>query len=456
MIENKNLKKSDRDNFIHPMTDLEKFERGELPQKIMHSGYGSYIKDIENNEYLDAFAGLYCVNIGYGRTEVADAISKQAHKLSYYHSYLGHSTEASIELSEMVLDRSPKNMSKIFFGLTGSDANELNVKLVWYYNNIIGKTKKKKIISRMRGYHGAGILSGSLTGLKNYHVNFDLPIDRVLHTEQAFYYHRTNLDQTEEQYSKYCSDQLEKLILSQEPDTIAAFIAEPIMGNGGIVPPPNKYWEEISVILKRYDIMLIADEVVTGFGRLGSMFGSDHYNIVPDFITIAKGLTSAYAPLSGSIISNKVWDVIKKGTDQYASLNHGSTYSGHPISCAAGVANLKLLDKLDLINNASETGKYLNERLLGALSSHEKIGDVRGAGMLAAVEIVKEKKERKFYSKQGLIAADIIKAMKNYGVLARAMPEGDIIGFAPPLCASKKEIDKIVDVTKKAIIEVIS
>jgi L-2,4-diaminobutyrate transaminase len=249
---------------------------------------------------------------------------------------------------------------------------------------------------------------------------------------------------------------LEKLILSQEPDTIAAFIAEPIMGNGGIVPPPNKYWEEISVILKRYDIMLIADEVVTGFGRLGSMFGSDHYNIVPDFITIAKGLTSAYAPLSGSIISNKVWDVIKKGTDQYASLNHGSTYSGHPISCAAGVANLKLLDKLDLINNASETGKYLNERLLGALSSHEKIGDVRGAGMLAAVEIVKEKKERKFYSKQGLIAADIIKAMKNYGVLARAMPEGDIIGFAPPLCASKKEIDKIVDVTKKAIIEVIS
>jgi L-2,4-diaminobutyrate transaminase len=354
----------------------------------------------------------------------------------------------------MVLDRSPKNMSKIFFGLTGSDANDLNVKLVWYYNNIIGKTKKKKIISRMRGYHGAGILSGSLTGLKNYHVNFDLPIDRVLHTEQAYYYHRTDLDQTEEEYSKYCANQLEKLILSEEPDTIAAFIAEPVMGNGGIVPPPNKYWEEISIILKKYDIMLIADEVVTGFGRIGSMFGSNHYNMTPDFITVAKGLTSGYAPLSGSIISNKVWDVIKKGTDQYASLNHGSTYSGHPISCAAGVANLKLLDKLNLINNASKIGQYFNKKLFEELSSHKSVGDVRGVGMLAAVEIIKEKKERKFYSNPGLIASDIIKNMAKNGVLARAMPEGDIIGFAPPLCASEKEIDKIINVAKKAIIEV--
>jgi len=302
MLRNDQLDQWDRDHFFHPSTHLGQFARGEMPNRIIAGGEGVYIRDRDGTKLLDAFAGLYCVNVGYGRPEIAEAIAKQARELAYYHSYVGHGTEASITLAHMVLERAPKNMSKVYFGLSGSDANETNIKLVWYYNNILGRPGKKTIISRWRGYHGSGLMTGSLTGLELFHKKFDLPLDQVTHTEAPYYFRRPDAAMSEEEFSAYCAAKLEELILKEGPDTIAAFIGEPVLGTGGIVPPPKGYWAAIQPVLRKYDVLLIADEVVTGFGRLGTMFGSDHYGIEPDIITIAKGLTSAYAPLSGSII----------------------------------------------------------------------------------------------------------------------------------------------------------
>ncbi len=338
MLTNDVLDRWDRDNFFHPSTHLAQFARGEAPSRIVTGGSGVHIEDRDGNRLLDAFAGLYCVNVGYGRREIAEAIAEQAKELAYYHAYVGHGTEASITLAQMVLERAPKGMSKVYFGLGGSDANETNVKLVWYYNNILGRPEKKKIISRWRGYHGSGLVTGSLTGLKLFHDKFDLPVDRILHTEAPYYYRRPDLGMNEADFVAYCVDELEKLIAREGADTIAAFIGEPVLGTGGIVPPPAGYWAAIQQVLDKHDILLIADEVVTGFGRLGTMMGSDHFGIKPDIITIAKGLTSAYAPLSGSIVGDRVWKVLEQGTDENGPIGHGWTYSAHPIGAAAGVA----------------------------------------------------------------------------------------------------------------------
>ena len=339
MLTNDQLAKWDQDSFMHPSTHLAQHARGETPGRVISGGKGVYIEDRDGKKMLDAFAGLYCVNVGYGRTEISDAIAKQARELAYYHAYVGHGTEASITLSKMVMDRAPKGMSKVYFGLGGSDANETNVKLVWYYNNILGRPQKKKIISRWRGYHGSGLVTGSLTGLELFHKKFDLPLSGIVHTEAPYPYRRPDPAMSDAEYSAHLAAELEKLIEREGADTIAAFIGEPILGTGGIVPPPAGYWAAIQAVLKRHDILLIADEVVTGFGRLGTMMGSDHYGMTPDIITIAKGLTSAYAPLSGSIIGDKVWAVLEDGTDEFGPIGHGWTYSAHPIGAAAGVAN---------------------------------------------------------------------------------------------------------------------
>lgn len=454
MLKNDLLDQWDRENFFHPSTHLAQFARGEMPNRVVTGGKGVYIEDREGNRLLDAFAGLYCVNIGYGRTEIADAIAKQAQELAYYHSYVGHGTEASITLAKMILDRAPDNMSKVYFGLSGSDANETNIKLVWYYNNIKGRPEKKKIISRWRGYHGSGLMTGSLTGLELFHKKFDLPLAQVVHTEAPYYFRRPDMAQTEEEFSAHCAAELEKLILAEGPDTVAAFIGEPVLGTGGIVPPPAGYWAAIQAVLKKYDILLIADEVVTGFGRLGSMFGSIHYDIEPDIITIAKGLTSAYAPLSGSIISDKVWKVLEHGTDEFGAIGHGWTYSAHPICAAAGVANLKVIDDLNLISNAAEVGAYLNKALTDAVGDHPHVGDVRGEGMLCAVELVDNKAGRTFFDAGRKIGPAIASALLKRNVIARAMPQGDIIGFAPPMCLTRDEADIVAQAMKESVKEV--
>lgn len=455
MLTNDILDKWDRENFFHPSTHLAQHARGESSSRIIRGGKGVYIEDRDGNQLLDAFAGLYCVNVGYGREEIAEAIAAQAKELAYYHAYVGHGTEASITLAKMVLERAPQNMSKVYFGLGGSDANETNIKLVWYYNNILGRPQKKKIISRWRGYHGSGLVTGSLTGLKLFHDKFDLPLDRILHTEAPYYFRRPDPAMSEADFVAYCVDELEKLIAREGADTIAAFIGEPVLGTGGIVPPPAGYWPAIQQVLRKHDILLIADEVVTGFGRLGSMFGSDHYGIEPDIITIAKGLTSAYAPLSGSIVSERVWSVLERGTDENGPIGHGWTYSAHPIGAAAGIANLNLVDSLGLVNNAAETGAYFNAEMAKALGGHPHVGDVRGEGLLCAVEFVEDRDQRRFFDPSRKVGPSVAAALLKRGVIGRAMPQGDILGFAPPLCLTRKEADEIVGKTVEAVREVV-
>ena len=455
MLRNDQLDQWDRENFFHPSTHLAQHARGETTTRIIRTASGVYIEDRNGNRLLDAFSGLYCVNVGYGRQEIAEAIAEQARELAYYHAYVGHGTEASITLAKMILERAPANMSKVYFGLGGSDANETNIKLVWYYNNVRGFPHKKKIISRWRGYHGSGLMTGSLTGLELFHKKFDLPLAQVVHTEAPYYYRRKDVGQSELEFVAHCVSALEELIAREGADTIAAFIGEPVLGTGGIVPPPAGYWTAIQQVLKQHDILLIADEVVTGFGRLGSMFGSDHYGIEADIITIAKGLTSAYAPLSGSIVSDRVWKVLEQGTDENGPIGHGWTYSAHPICAAAGIANLKLLDSLNLIDNARTIGAHFNTAMKAALADHPHIGEIRGEGMLCAVEFVEDRTDRRFYDPSQKIGPQVAAALLKRGVIGRAMPQGDIIGFAPPFCLSAAEADRVISAMTDAVREVL-
>ena len=441
----------DRDCFFHPSTHMGQHARGETPTRVIAGAEGVHITDTDGRRSLDAFAGLYCVNVGYGRQKIAEAIADQARSLAYYHAYVGHGTEASITLSRMILDRAPAGMSRVYFGLSGSDANETNIKLVWYYNNILGRPEKKKIISRWRGYHGSGVMTGSLTGLDLFHTAFDLPRAPVLHTEAPYYYRRADRTQSEDEFAQACADSLEALILAEGPDTVAAFIGEPILGTGGIVPPPAGYWQKIQAVLAKYDVLLIADEVVTGFGRLGTMFGSDHYGMRPDLITIAKGLTSAYAPLSGSIVGDRMWQVLVEGSDRLGSIGHGWTYSAHPVCAAAGIANLELLDDLDLVTNARETGAYFRAGLAEAVGGHAHVGEVRGDGLMAAVEFVEDRDDRVFFDPARKIGPRVAAALLERGVIGRAMPQGDILGFAPPLCLTRDEADVVIAATAAAV-----
>ncbi len=456
MLTNDQLAQWDRENFFHPSTHLAEFARGNVAQRIIKTADGCHITDRDGTRLLDAFAGLYCVNVGYGRQEIAEAIADQARELAYYHAYVGHGTEASITLSKMILDRAPNGMSKVYFGLSGSDANETNVKLIWYYNNILGRPAKKKIISRWRGYHGSGLVTGSLTGLELFHKKFDLPLAQVIHTEAPYYFRRPRADMTEAQFTAHLVAELEALIEREGADTIAAFIGEPVLGTGGIVPPPEGYWPAIQKVLRKHDILLVADEVVTGFGRLGSMFGSDHYGIEPDLITIAKGLTSAYAPLSGSIVGDRMWKVLEQGTDENGPIGHGWTYSAHPVGAAAGVANLKLLDDLKLVQNAGDVGKYINSQMRAALADHPHVGEVRGEGMLCAVELVKDRDTRQFFDASEKVGPRVAATLLGHGVIARAMPQGDILGFAPPFCLTRAEADEVVEKTAKSVSQVFS
>jgi len=445
------LETLDRAHFLHASSDIKGHANGTTPTRVIESGKGVYITDRAGRTSLDAFAGLYCVNIGYGRTEVADAISEQAHKLAFYHAYVGHGTEASIRLAAKVVELAPDHMSRVYFGLSGSDANETNIKLVWYMNNVLGRPEKKKIISRERGYHGSGLMTGSLTGLPLFHKAFDLPLDRVLHTQCPHYWKYAEPGMSEEEFTNDCAARLEALIVAEGPDTVAAFIGEPFMGTGGLIPPPKGYWPAIQKVLDKYDVMLIADEVVTGFGRLGSWFGSEHYGMKPDIITIAKGLTSAYAPLSGSILSEKVCAILDKGSEDIGPIGHGWTYSAHPIGAAAGLANLRLIEREDMVGNVRSTGAYFQDAMRAAFVDHPMVGEVRGEGLLAAIEFVADKVSKTFFDPALKVGAKMSAAALENGVIARAMPHGDILGFAPPLCINREEIDVIVAAVSKAL-----
>ncbi|MGX7002486.1 aminotransferase [Caballeronia sp. KNU42] len=444
----------DRNHFMHPSTHAHDHASGVLSGRIITGAHGIRIQDHEGREFIDAFAGLYCVNVGYGRQEIAEAIYEQAKRLAYYHTYVGHSTDTIIELSERVVKWSPPGMKKVYYGMSGSDANETQIKIVWYYNNVLGRPNKKKIISRQRGYHGSGIVTGSLTGLASFHQHFDLPVDRVKHTVCPHWYRQAPKGMNEAQFTGHCVDELERLIAAEGADTIAAFIGEPVMGTGGIIVPPDGYWSAIQSVLKKHDILLIADEVVCGFGRLGAPMGSHHYGIQPDLITVAKGLTSAYAPLSGVIVGEKVWDVIDRGSIDNGPMGHGWTYSGHPLCAAAALANLDILERENIQSNAADVGAYMQQQLRETFSHHPLVGEVRGVGMLAAIEFMADKEERIPCEPSVKVGPRVAAALLKRGVIARAMPHGDILGFAPPLITTIEEVDTIVEITLAAVDEV--
>jgi L-2,4-diaminobutyrate transaminase len=445
------LEAQDRAYVFHPSSNLKGHAHGTTPCRIMRDGSGVTVTDRDGRQSLDAFAGLYCVNIGYGRREIADAVQRQMQELAYYHSYVGHSSEPLIELSRRIIEKAPAGMRRIYYGLSGSDANETQIKLVWYYNNVRGLPAKKKIISRERGYHGSGLMTGSLTGLPVFHKAFDLPLPQIRHTLCPHYWKYAKEGESELDFSKRCAAELERLILAEGPDTVAAFIGEPAMGTGGLIPAPEGYWTEIQKVLQKYDVLLIADEVVTGFGRLGRWFGAQYYDMQPDLMTVAKGLTSAYLPLSGVIVGDKVWQVLEQGSDQFGAIGHGWTYSAHPSCVAAALANLDIIEREDLLGNVREVGPYLLGALREAVGGHSKVGEVRGVGMLAAVEFVEAKAAKKFFEPQGKIGGAVAAACLERGMIARAMPHGDLIGFAPPLILTKADADRIAAITKAAV-----
>jgi L-2,4-diaminobutyrate transaminase len=417
----------------------------------MTGGEGIHLVDRDGRRSLDAFAGLYCVNVGYGRTEIADAIHEQAKRLAYYHAYVGHSNEPVIRLSDRVVEMSGMEGARVYWGLSGSDANETNVKLVWYVNNVLGRPEKKKIISRKRGYHGSGLMTGSLTGLPLFHAAFDLPLDRILHTACPHHWKFAAPGESERDFSKRLAGELDALIRAEGPETVAAFIGEPVLGTGGIVPPPEGYWEEIQAVLAAHDVLLIVDEVVTAFGRTGQAFGSHTYGIRPDIVTIAKGVTSAYLPLSGSIVGERVWKVLEEGTDRMGAIGHGWTYSAHPLCAAAANANLDILEREDLTGNARSTGAYFLDRLRETFADHPMVGEVRGVGLLAALEFVADRETRTPFDPALKVGPQVSAAALDEGLIARAMPHGDILGFAPPLILSRDDADRIVAMTKAAV-----
>ncbi|WP_439366089.1 aminotransferase [Bradyrhizobium sp. DASA03005] len=447
----KTIAEKDRATVLHPFTQLKEFATGKAGDPtIVTAGKGIRIEDAQGHSYIDGFAGLYCVNIGYGRTEIAEAIARQAYKLAYYHTYAAHTTDELANLSDRLVRMAPGKASKVFYGLSGSDANETQAKLVWYYNNLRGQPKKKKIISRERGYHGCSVVSGSMTGMSFYHDHMDLPLPGILHTGVPHHYWGAEPGETEEAFSRRRAAELEDMIVREGPETIGAFIAEPVLGTGGITPPPDGYWREIQAVLRRYDVLLIADEVICGFGRTGAEFGSTLYGMEPDLVTVAKGLTSGYMPLSAAIVGERVYAVMEEAADRVGAFSHGYTYSGHPIAAAAANAVLDIVEKERLKDRARTVGAHFLKRLNERFAQLEIVGEVRGVGLLGAVEFVADRQTKRRFDPQLKVGARISKAARDRGLIARAMPHGDILGFAPPLIVSEHEIDEIVELAYRA------
>jgi L-2,4-diaminobutyrate transaminase len=446
------LQQLDRDTVLHPFTHLGHYAAGESGgPRIITGAEGIRVRDSEGREFIDAFAGVYAVHAGYGRREIADAIHAEALKLAYYPTHGGYSNEPAIRLASRLLEMAPGQMRRVLYGLSGSDANETQLKLVWYCNNVLGRPEKKKIISRWRGYHGGSIMAASLTGLDTYHRVFDLPQGPVLHTITPHYFWNAEAGLSELEYSKSCAQKLDALIRTEGPDTVAAFIAEPVLGTGGIIPPPQGYWQEIQAVLRRHDVLLIADEVVCGFGRLGAASGSHVYGIEPDLVTIGKGVTSGYQPLSAVLVGEKVWQVLLQGSETHGPFAHGYTFSAHPLGAAAALANLDILERERLYDHVRDVGPYLLQQLKRTFEGKPYVAEVRGAGLLAAIEFAQDPGERTRFDPALKVGAQLAQACVDEGVIVRAMPHGDILGFAPPLVITKAEIDEVVERVGRAV-----
>jgi L-2,4-diaminobutyrate transaminase len=435
----------DRQSLFHPATSIaDHLEHGPL---IAEKAKGIWVQDQTGRNLMDFGAGLWCVNVGYGRPELADAAADAIRNLSYFPLFFSHSNEPVIRLADRILSQfhehaGARHLSKVFFGSSGSDANDTNFKLVRYYNNLRKLPRKKKIISRWGAYHGSTLASASLTGIPGYHKAFDIPGPDVIHASCPHYYRFGNEGETEDQFTDRMVGEIKDIISREGADTVAAFIAEPIMGTGGVILPPRGYFEKLQAVLDENDILFIADEVISGLGRIGQYYATGMFSLKPDIVTLAKGLTSAYFPLSASVVSDRIWQVLRETSPETGPFMHGFTYSGHPVGGAIAMANLDIIEREGLIENSKKMGTLLIDRLRERIVDHPYVGDVRGVGLMVGVEFVADKKSRRPF-KAGAYPHRLVQLQAaRRSLLVRALPYGCVTSMSPPLSISAEEVDE--------------
>ncbi len=431
---------------IHPYTNL-KLHETEGPT-VMTAGEGVFVRDEDGKRYLEGLAGLWCASLGFSERRLAEAAYRQMLKLPYYHQFAHKAHDVGIELAEKLLGLAPVPMSKVFFVNSGSEANDTVVKLVWYYNNALGRPQKKKILSRTKAYHGVTVASASLTGLPNNHRDFDLPIANIVHVDCPHWYRFGLPGESEEAFATRMAEALETRILAEGPDTVAAMIAEPIMGAGGVLLPPATYWEKVQPVLKKYDIMLIADEVICGFGRTGAMWGTTTFGMKPDILTCAKALSAAYLPIGAVMMSEAVYAALVRQSEKIGTFGHGFTYSGHPVTSAVALETLKIYEEIDILGHVRQVAPRMQEGLR-RFRDHPLVGEVRGIGLIGAVELVADKAARTPFDPTDAVGPYLAKRAAHHGLIIRAL--GDAIGFCPPLIIAEPEIDLMLDLFGKAL-----
>jgi len=424
---------------LHPYTNLRRHqEQGPL---VMTQGRGITVRDESGKEYIEAMAGLWCAALGFSEERLVEAAVAQLKRLPFYHGFANKAHEPAAELAARLVEMMPVKMSKAFFNNSGSEANDTAIKIVWYYNNALGRPRKKKIVSRLKAYHGVTIATASLTGLAPNHRDFDLPIANIRHADCPHHYRYAHPGESEEEFAARLAENLDLLIQREDPDTVAAFIAEPVMGAGGVIVPPKTYFEKIQAVLKKHDVLLIADEVICGFGRTGNMFGSETYGMKPDIVTLAKAVTGAYLPLSATIVSEPIFTALVRQSDKHGVFAHGFTYSGHPVCCAVALEALKLYEERDMLGHVRKVAPRFAAGLK-RLTAHPLVGEARGVGLLGAVELVRDKKTKASFPAAQGVAAHIASLAQERGLIVRPLA-GDVIAFCPPLIATEAEIDEI-------------
>ena len=441
-----NVEKRDIEAILHPYTPLHRLP--ETGAKVMERGEGVFIYDTQGNEYIEGMSGLWCAGLGFGDAEMIDAATEQLRTLPYYHLFAAKGTEPAIELAEKLKEIAPVPISKVFFTSSGSEANDTQIKLAWYYNNARGRPEKKKIISRIKGYHGVTVMTASLTGLPNNHKGFDLPVDRVLHADCPHHYRFAEAGESEEDFSARLAASLRALIEKEGPDTIAAMIAEPVMGAGGVIVPPRGYFEAIQPVLEEHDILLIDDEVINGFGRTGNWWGCETHNMVPTTISAAKQLTAAYAPLGAVMVPDDVYQAYVDMSAEIGVFGHGFTYGGHPLGCALGVKAIEIYQKRDIIGHVRRLMPVFAARMT-ALSAHPLVGEARFSGLVGGIELVADKASKRPFDPKAGVGARTGGLLEKHGAILR--PLGDTIALCPPMIIQEDELNALFDRLEKAL-----
>jgi 4-aminobutyrate--pyruvate transaminase len=442
-----NLAVRDIETLVHPYSNLAAFR--DAGPMIIDRGEGVFVYDTEGKGYIDGMAGLWCTALGYGNEELVQAAAAQMRKLSFAHLFNGKSHDPAIELAERLKDIAPIPVSKIFFCNSGSEANDTQIKLVWYLNNALGRPKKKKIISRIKGYHGVTIAAASLTGLPNNQIDFDLPIANIVHTSCPHHYRFGKEGESEEDFATRLAVELDELIVREDPETVAAFIAEPVMGAGGVIIPPKTYFEKIAAVCQKYDLYVISDEVICGFGRLGTMFGCQSFGFKPHGLSIAKALSSAYLPIAAVTVPDIMYEAMLTESRKIGTFGHGFTYSGHPVSAAVAVKTLEIYARDRIVEKVAAKVPLFQARLR-ALDQHPLVGEARGTGLIAGVELVADKDTKRSFEPSKGVAAQCVRFAEAEGLIVRSVI-GDTLTICPPLVITSAEIDALFDRLTRAL-----